>query len=341
MSDLNKLVEFDKITAGIAEIQSKGNFLPDMSTKEGYEASKRFVLDETTPTRSKLDKAHKEAKSYWLEGGKAIDKKKNEIMDILVDIQKPHQEAYKAFDQIAKDKKLKFESDIQDKIDLFTNFQQQAFGKNSEEITNIIFECGEIDTVEGFYHRGADAAKVKSEVMQSLSDMLMSAVNLEAELKKQQEIAEENAKQQAEMAEQQRIMQEQQDKLDAQQRLIDDANHAQAEEARIKAEAEQVEANEAARVEQERLNKIEREAYAKQQSEVAAENARIAEVNRQAEAERVEREERKALEANKKHAGMVRGEIKNHLIDTCGIDNELATKIVKSLLKTNRITINY
>ena len=76
MSEVKELIEFDKIAAGIADIQEKGNFIPDMSTKEGYQASKRFVLDETTPTRTRLDKAHKTAKEYWKIGGQNVDKKK-------------------------------------------------------------------------------------------------------------------------------------------------------------------------------------------------------------------------------------------------------------------------
>ena len=154
MSEVNELVEFDKIAAGIAGIQEKGNFLPDTTTKEGYEApSKRFVLDITTPTRTKLDKAHKTAKAYWVAGGKNVDGKKEEIMDILVDIQKPHQEAYKAFDQVEKDKKAKFEQDIQDKIDVLFNYRIIPNGSTSESITELIQQCGETDTQNGFNHR--------------------------------------------------------------------------------------------------------------------------------------------------------------------------------------------
>lgn len=341
MNEVKELIEFDKITAGIAEIQEKGNFIPDVTTKEGYEASKRFVLDVTTPTRTKLADAHKKAKAYYLEGGRAVDKKKNEILDLIVEIQKPHMDAYKAKDQEEKEKKARFEQAIQDKIDVFTNFKEQAFGKSSDEITAIIYECGEIDTVEGFYHRGADAVKVKTEVMESLNDMLMVAVNTEAEAKRQAEIAAENAKQQAALAEQQRIMQEQQNKLDAQQKAIDDKNAAIEAEAKAKAEEEQRKINEAAQVERDRLAKIEREAYAKEQAEIAAENARIAEVNRQAEIARKAEEEREKLEANKKHTGMIRGKIKNHIMESCGLDEATAKKVVLSLLKTELVTINY
>jgi hypothetical protein len=69
---------------------------------------------------------------------------------------------------------------------------------------------------------------------------------------------------------------------------------------------------------------------------------RLAGIERQ----RLEEVEKKAaqdkLEANEKHVGSVRGEIKIHLMNTCGIDEELAVNIVKALLKIkDRVTINY
>ena len=74
----------------------------------------------------------------------------------------------------------------------------------------------------------------------------------------------------------------------------------------------------------------------------AIETERLAGIERQ----RVETANKKAaqdkLEANEKHVGSVRGEIKIHLMNTCGIDEELAVSVVKALLKIKtRVTINY
>ena len=75
--------------------------------------------------------------------------------------------------------------------------------------------------------------------------------------------------------------------------------------------------------------------------EQAAKQAVEQEKRLQEEKRLAETAKQEKLEANKKHTGLVRGEIKKHLMSMCGIDNELATKVVKALLKTNRITINY
>jgi len=341
MSEVKELIEFDKIAAGIAEIQEKGNFIPDMSTKEGYQASKRFVLDETTPTRTRLDKAHKTAKEYWKLGGQNVDTKKNEILKLLVDIQKPHQEAYKEHDQAEKDRKAKFEADIKEKINFFNELCHQASSTNSTGISDLIDSCGEVDTEQGFYHLKSDAIKARADALEFLGDALIIAANREAEQQREAELAEANRVQQEALEVQQNAMRVQQEKMDAQQAEIDRvANEAEAK-AQAEADEKQRLINEAEQAELEKKRAIEREEYAKQQAEQAAERATEQEKQRQYNERIAQEAERAKLEANKKHTGMVRGEIKDHLISTCGIDNALATKIVKSLLHINRVTINY
>lgn len=340
MNEANELVEFDKIASGIKEIQEQGDFIPDVSTKEGYEASKRFVLDVTTPTRTKLDKAHKTAKSYWVTGGKNVDAKKNEILSILVDIQKPHQDAYKEHDQIAKDKKLKFESDLQDKIDVIYNYRTLQF-VHSSDVSIAIQSCGETDTSDGFYHRASDAAKVRAESLEFLNDLLMSAVNHEAEQERQQRIAEENRIRQIEIDAQQEAMRLQQEEMNRKQAEIDRVQNESLAKAQAEANEKQRLIDEAERAEREKNAAIEREEYAKKQAEIAANKATEREKQRQHN-ERVKQDaERAKLEADKAHTGSVRKEIKEHIMASCGLDNAIATKVVKSLLKTDRVTINY
>lgn len=341
MNEVKELVEFDKIAAGIAAIQEQGNFLPDVSTKEGYEASKRFVLDVTTPTRTKLAGAHKTAKAYYLEGGRAVDKKKNEILDLLVEIQKPHMDAYKAKDQEEKDRKAKFEQDIQDKIDILHNYRLLPNGSTSESIADVIQACGETDTQDGFYHRASDAFKVKEESLEILNDSLMQCVAYEAEQARQAEIAEQNRIQQAAIEAQQEQMRLQQEEINRKQAEIEAAQNEIAEKARIEAEAKQKLIDDKNRAEAEAKAKAGREEYAKQQAEIAAENARQAELDRQQAEIAAQQEEQAKLEANKKHTSKVRCEIKEHIMSACGIDEKLAVEIVKSLLKTDRVTINY
>lgn len=342
MNEVKELVEFDKIAAGIADIQEKGNFIPDMSTKEGYEASKRFVLDVTTPTRTKLNAAHKEAKSYWLTGGKAVDAKKNEIMDILVDIQKPHQEAYKAKDQEEKDREAKFEADLQARIDVLYNYRILPPGASSQTITDIIQECGEIDTQDGYYHRATDAFNVRAESLDILNDALMQCVAYEAEQVRQAELAEQNRIQQEQLEAQQEKMRLQQEEMDRKQAEIDKkANEAAEMQRQQEAEKQRV-IDEKARIEREKQEAIEREAYAKEQAEIAAENARQAEVARQQEQARLEKEEAEKREANKRHNAKIHNGILKVLIAN-GISEEDGKTMINLAAKRElpNVQINY
>lgn len=342
MSEVNELIEFDKIAAGIADIQEKGNFLPDTSTKEGYEASKRFVLDVTTPTRTKLDKAHKTAKAYWVAGGRNVDSKKKEIMDVLIDIQKPHQEAYKAFDQAEKDKKAKFESDIQEKIRVIYNYRILPPSANSDVIAEIIQQCGETDTQEGFYHLSKEAATARSESLQVLNELLMSAVAHEAEQKRQAELAEENRLRQIEIDKKQEAMRLQQEEMDRKQAELDRvANEAAAKEREAEEEKQRLiyEANEA---EREKRRAIEREEYAKQQAEAAAEKAKQAEIQRQAEQAAADKAAAEKREANKRHKAKVHNAILSVLADN-GISEEDGKTMITLAAKSQlpQLTINY
>jgi len=342
MSEVKELIEFDKIAAGIAEIQERGNFIPDMSTKEGYQASKRFVLDETTPTRTRLAEAHKKAKEYWKLGGQNVDKKKNEILDLLVDIQKPHQEAYKAHDQAEKDRKQKFEDDIKEKINFFNICCHQASSSNSTGISNLIDRCGEIDTEEGFYHLKSDAVKARMDALQFLNEALMSAVSCEAEQQREIERAEENRLRQIQIDEQQEAMRVQQERMNAQQAEIDRVANEAAAKAQAEADEKQRLVNEAEQAEREKQSAIEREEYAKKQAEIAVEEAREAEIKRQEEQARIEQLEAEKREANKRHLGKIHRGIVKVLIEN-GLSESDAKTVVTLAAKRElpNLTINY
>jgi hypothetical protein len=355
MSEVKELIEFDKIAAGIADIQEKGNFIPDMSTKEGYNASKRFVLDETTPIRTRLANAHKAAKEYWKIGGQNVDKKKNEILDLLVDIQRPHQEAYKAFDQAEKDKKAKFEQDIQDKINKFYDFKFMVDinQTSSEEMTSIIDSCGEIDTVDGFYHKAKEAELAKQETMVILNDCLLTIVNREAEQQREAELAESNRLRQIQIDEQQEAMRLQQEQMEAQQAEIDAKQQALADaEAKAEKERNQAEYDRNLKIENEirakedeaerKQQEIEREEYAKRQAELAAEQAKQAEIDRQQaekEAQRIADEKRAN---NNRHVTKVKKQAKEFVM-SFGVDEKTAVNIIQAISHKDEatLTINY
>ena len=82
----------------------------------------------------------------------------------------------------------------------------------------------------------------------------------------------------------------------------------------------------------------------KEHGELVAENARLAEVKRQEEAEKAEKERIAKIESNRKHVSSIRREIKEQIMEDAGIDEETTIKVVKSILKmvkSGRIKINY
>tara|TARA_R110000764_G_scaffold64355_1_gene135464 strand:- start:394 stop:1461 length:1068 start_codon:yes stop_codon:yes gene_type:complete len=355
MSEVKELIEFDKIAAGIADIQEKGNFIPDMSTKEGYNASKRFVLDETTPTRTRLANAHQAAKEYWKVGGQNVDKKKNEILDLLVDIQKPHQDAYKAFDQAEKDKKAKFDQDIQDKINKFYDFKFMVDinQTSSEEMATIIDSCGEIDTVDGFYHKAKEAESAKQETMIILNDCLLTIVNREAEQQREAELAESNRLRQIQIDEQQEVMRLQQERMDAQQAEIEAKQQAQADiELKATQEKNQAEYDRKLKIENEirakedeverKQQAIEREEYAKKQAEIAAEQAKQAEIDRQQAEKEAQRAADEKRANNNRHATKIKKQAKEFIM-SFGVDEKVAVNIVQAISHKDEttLTINY
>lgn len=326
MKQTYDLTKFDKVLASLALIQDKGNFIADCSSKEGYEASKRFVLDETVPARKELTEAHKETKKPFWDTCKFLDAKKNELMPMLEEIEKPHKEAYKAYDQEKKDRKAKFEAAIQDKIDFFHGFKMVNTG-TSDQIAAIIDSCGETDTVEGFYHRAADAEKAKQEAMEYLNDFLISTVNCEAEEQRQIALAEENRLRQIEIDKQQEAMRLQQEEMDKKQAELDRFSN----EASKKKQAEQRESqricDEAEQKEREKQAAIERAEYGAKQAREAAEKAKQAEIFRQQEEKRLEAEAAAKREANIRHYAKINNAIVKVLVDN-GISGKDAKTVV-------------
>lgn len=177
---MNALEKFDPVIEQINQIREEGNFLPDCSTKEGYEKSKRFVLDITMKARKALEARHKEVKAPFAQAVKDIDSKKNELMTILKEIEKPHQEAYKAIDQAEKDKKQQFENMLEAKVQTLIDLRSGASLLSIEELEERISEAGETDTSEGFYHRSLDAAKERERTLFELETVLTQKREIEA-----------------------------------------------------------------------------------------------------------------------------------------------------------------
>lgn len=317
MSEQYDLTKFDKVMADVVAIQEQGNFLPDCATKEGYEASKRFVLDVTTPARKALNDAHKETKKPFLEACQFLDTKKKELMPLLESIEAPHKEAYKAIDQAKKEERERFEADLEAKVQGIVSMQNLPIGVASEQVSERIYECGEIDTSHGFYHRATDAETARQESLDILNDALVQVLKAEAE-----------AIEAAKVAEQQRIERE----------------RLEAEQAELRRQQEEFEAKqaEAKRVEEERNAKSNAERQAAEEAERAKERqaAQLAhekemeEMRAKQEAEAKAKLEALEKEREAKQKKLRAGRTKNRntaakaLMDSLEIDKETAVCVV-------------
>jgi hypothetical protein len=208
----------------------------------------------------------------------------------------------------------------------------EAIGQTSSVIEAIIDDVGCYDfNPDVFQERTNEAVTKHAELMGKLQHMLSAQVASE-ELEARRAEIEEKERLQAE-ADQRAIRIKRENEIAEQATIEAEARHA----------AQLVESAERARlatVEREKrmaLDKREAEERATQQAEQAAkfERDKIA-------AEQAAEQARKAkLESNKKHAGIVLAEIKEHVMLATGLDNDTATKVVRSLLKYERVTINY
>lgn len=180
MNEETNLKEFDKVLSDIAKIKDKGNFLPDCSTKAGYEASKTFVLKITTPARSALAASHKKVKQYWLDGGRNVDSKKKEIESMIKEVEAPHREAYKAIDDEKKRIEKERVDNIQKGYDFLNGLSLSAVNQSSTVIKALIGECGTFDADPAVYDNQIDnICKLQAKTMERLDEGYKGALRFE------------------------------------------------------------------------------------------------------------------------------------------------------------------
>ncbi len=187
---MNSQIEvFDKVLADLQAIKAEGDFLPDCSTKNGYEASKNFVLKRTTKARTALNLAHKTAKAYWIEGGKTVDAKKNELMNALLACEEPHKNAYKAIDEKKKQIKEAKEQDIESKITWFDQIIIKCINSSANEIEIALEECQDRDIDFNVFGKRTNEVIIKQrETISILTEKLTQQLRHESLLKKEKEL---------------------------------------------------------------------------------------------------------------------------------------------------------
>lgn len=286
-----QIQEYDSFRQQMTELKDICNFLPDTSTTEGYDKSKRLGLDGRKVWNA-LEKKRAEVKAEVVEKGRLIDSECNPIKEEIMTYIQPHIDAYKEVDNRERLRKEELDRSIDSRIEAFRNCVFLGSDMDSKELAEMIEDL-KADPMEDCYHRATEALKVRNAVVATLTDTLArkkaeDAVRAaEAERQKQRDI---EAKAEAKRLETQRIAQEAAQKeldeanakirleqkaaqtaLDEQQAIVDKRERKvrEAEEAKERQEYQ-------ARVEQEAKDKAEREAaeaQAKAEQE-AAERAR-------------------------------------------------------------------
>lgn len=274
------LTKFDKVMADVDAVAEAGNFIPDMTTKEGYNASKRFVLDNTMPMRKALEAAHKEVKAPFWDACKFLDGKKKELLTMIEAVEAPHKEAYKNHDAEIKRKKEEKAKALQSKFDELDQFIVYCSTPdvNSESVQSVIDNCHDVDVDPDFFGSRLDSYIEKlNRTIEQLSTLLTQKIQFE-QMRKQQE----------EMEAKQREIERQQREIEEQKRKAEfEAQQKQREIERAEAEKKHKEEMKALAEKQE-LERDEAERLAKERAEKEAAEAREAE--KRAELERIEAE---------------------------------------------------
>lgn len=339
MNDFN-ITEYNEITAKLNEIKEAANFIPDASTKEGYDKSKRVSLD-IGKVKTKLTKTRKEVKDYWIQGGKEVDLQAKAIMDKLDEIQAPHMQAYKELDNIKKEREKERVAELESRVQHFVELPDLLSENHSSEIALAIDSLNNEECLD-FYEFTAQALKARNNAKQLLQTLYTQKIKQERDAAELEELRKLKAEQDQKERDE-RIKREAAQKAESEAKAAIEREE-QAKRDKLAAEQAQVEAEKRA-IEQAKQAKIDAEqakAKAEQDAKEAAEQARLAEIARQEQAAKAEAERLAQLEANKKHAAKIRGEIEEDLVEY-GLDEETARAVTMLLCrkKIRNTQVNY
>lgn len=179
-----KIVEYDKIREGLNAVKDACNFIPDASTKDGYDKSKRIALDHGK-LLTDLEKIRKERKSYWLEGGKQVDSQAKAIKTELEQYIFPHKEAYKAIDSAKKQREQDRKDDLEARVLFIRELPEKLIDSSSSEVRAAIEDLSNEECLD-FYEYTEHALKARNASREALSELFSRALKYESE---QEELA--------------------------------------------------------------------------------------------------------------------------------------------------------
>jgi colicin import membrane protein len=313
------------------------SFEHDLTTAAGR-AKTISLASKVAKIKVKYDDCGKDLVSGWKENAKKVDKARKKMRDDLDELKiiarKPVTDWEAEQAKIEADRLIRVEAELLAK--------EKA---NDEEVAILMDEKFDRDLAD-------EKARLEAEAVAEAARLKQLQIDNDARIAKE---SAEAATIEAERLAQKAI----DDAQEARQKAIDDKIIADRE--LLASQAREKLLNEQAA--QEKINKewldyiseayewnatIDRDRQAKLLSEqVEAKRLADIELARQAEIKRHNDEKEaqalalKKLEDNKAHAGKILGEIKEHLMASCGLDEPTARKITLALRKTDRVTINY
>lgn len=307
---MNQLQKYNEFESQIQAIEDACNFIPDVSTKDGYEKSKRIGIDGRKVEKA-IDTKRLELRKEAMKTADEIHEAGKALCERIAAAYKPHQEAYKAHDAEIKRIEQEKEQAITDAIDKIREIPHQAFGKSSHEIGDLILELESVNIEYG--KRTIEAGKARNDAIEKLSVMKAEAIAREVE--------------QEELERQRAEIEKQQEEARKAQAIIDEANRIEQE----KQDAER------AKLEEEKRKQEEAERIRK--AEIAAQEAERKRIEQEAEAKRIEEEKRAA---NLAHRKKVNNAAKKDFANS-GFSDEDSQRIVELIAqgKISNIAINY
>ena len=334
------IVEYDEIRAGIDAVKNTANFIPDVSTDDGYNKSKQVSLD-IGKLLTSLEKKRKDKKAYFLEGGREVDAQAKSIKAELEEIQEPHKEAYKRLDSEKKEREAQRKAALEARVTSMRELPDRLADSSSGEVMAALVEIKAEECLD-FYEFTEQALKARNASRDTLQSLFVKKQKEEseaAELAKLRAEAEARAKQERE----DQIRKEASEKAEREK-----AEAVAREEAAKEAEKRAIEEKEAQRlraIEAERAAEEARknaELNAEIAAKKAAEEAKQAEVKRQEDLAIAEQKAEEARLANKRHIGQIRKEAKEDLM-SLGFSEADAKKVVLAISNgaVRNATINY
>lgn len=326
---MSKIEEYKPIESGLAELSRKYAVVHDVNTKEGYEQCKKDAR-EVGKYRISLESVRKEIKGPALDRCKDIDAEAKRIQAEIAKVEEPLKAAYKAVDERKKKEEAEFLAKIESKIEQIRAYKDRSLSATSAEISEFIETVDLIDCTEGFYQLTKEALIARKETLEHLGVALRQVVERENAEKlrvKQEKELEELRKIKAEQEEKERQLEQERREIEHQKELAEQAKQA---------ELDKIEAEKQAKIDAEAAEKKRLEDVTRAAEEAKQEQIRQQEAEKKAESDRLAK-----LEANKKHVGKIRGQIKEQLMPACNNDEKMAKAIVLALLKIKQVTINY